>query len=228
MAESFFNTGIYTVADAARLTGVSTGRIRRWLRGYRFDVKGREHHSGPLWHGQLEPIGRTLALGFHDLIEIKFVDAFRREGVSWTILRKAHAKAKEQFGVNHPLCTNRFATDGREILLKLQSEPGAEGMLEFVRNQQVFYEIVNPFLRELEFGGGQVALLWRPTTSNGLVILDPARSFGRPIVSKHGVPTENLAKSKAVGQSIREVARWYEVEEAEVEDAVEFEQKLAA
>ncbi len=33
---TYFNTGIYTVRDAARLTGVSTGRIRRWLRGYRY------------------------------------------------------------------------------------------------------------------------------------------------------------------------------------------------
>jgi hypothetical protein len=36
MNSTYFNTGIYTVRDAARLTDVSTGRIRRWLRGYRY------------------------------------------------------------------------------------------------------------------------------------------------------------------------------------------------
>jgi uncharacterized protein (DUF433 family) len=228
MSDSFFNTGIYTVADAARLTQVSAGRIRRWLRGYHFRVKRKQHHSEALWHGQWEPIGHSLALGFLDLIEIKFVDAFRTEGVSWAVLRKVHALARERFGLTHPFCTNRFATDGREILLKVQDEEDSEGLIEFVSSQSVFRQIVHPFLRELEFGGGEVALLWRPTTSRRLVVLDPTRSFGRPIVSKHGVPTEMLARARAAGQSVKEVSKWFEVQEEEVEDAVEFESKLAA
>src|SRR5439155_24896048 len=86
---NFFNIGIYTVADAARLTGVSTGRIRRWLRGYHFRSRKKQYHSRPLWHGQLEPIDNSLALGFLDLIEVRFVDSFRAAGVSWAMLRQA-------------------------------------------------------------------------------------------------------------------------------------------
>ncbi len=53
-----------------------------------------------------------LALGFLDLIEIRFVDAFRRVGVSWATLRRANERAQEMFGGSHPFCTNRFVTDG--------------------------------------------------------------------------------------------------------------------
>ncbi|HYV29140.1 MAG TPA: hypothetical protein VFA77_16520 [Candidatus Eisenbacteria bacterium] len=55
MNSTCFNTGIYTVRDAARLTGVSTGRIRRWLRGYRYRSRKKAYASPPLWQGRDSP-----------------------------------------------------------------------------------------------------------------------------------------------------------------------------
>ena len=225
---NFLNTGIYSVPDAARLTRVSTWRIRRWLRGYRFRTKKKEYHSPPLWHGQLEPIDRSLALGFLDLIEIRFVDAFLKAGVSWIMLRKAHERGAELFKNPHPFCTNRFVTDGRDIFVELHRRTGESSLLEIVNSQHVFAQIMRPFLKELEFTEGDVLVRWRPTTTKRLVVLDPTRNFGRPIVIQHGVPTEVLAGATNACGSIQEVSRWSEVPEDEIEDAVEFEQKLAA
>jgi hypothetical protein len=70
MNSSYFATGIYTVRDAARLTGVSTGRIRRWLRGYRYRSGKKAYASPALWQGQRKPVDHSLALKFLDLIEI--------------------------------------------------------------------------------------------------------------------------------------------------------------
>lgn len=226
--QNFFSTGIYMVPDAARLSGVSTWRIRRWLRGYRFRTKKREYHSRPLWNGQLEPIDGSLALGFFDLIEIRFVDAFLKAGVSWTILRAAHERGVKLFANPHPFCMNRFATDGRDIFVELHKKTGETSLLEIVRSQHVFAQITRPFLKELEFDAVDTLLRWRPNTTHRLVVLDPARSFGRPIVTKHGVPTEVLAAAAKASSSVQEVCRWYEVGKADIEDAVEFEQRLAA
>jgi len=227
--QNFLNTGIYTVPEVARLSRVSTGRIRRWLRGYKFRTKKkREYHSPALWHGQLEPIDHSLALGFLDLIEIRFVDAFLRAGVSWAMLRKAHERGKELFKTPHPFCTRRFKTDGHEIFVELHKETGESSLVEIAHNQHVFVQIVSSFLKELEFGGADVLLRWRPTTSRRLVVLDPTRNFGRPIVAKYGVPTEILFRASKACGSVGEVSRWYEVPEIEIDDAVEFEQSLAA
>src|SRR5436190_1827575 len=110
---SYFNKGIYTVREAARLTKVSPGRIRRWLKGYRYRSHNKTYASPPLWQGQWEPIGKTLALGFLDLIEIRFVDTFLKAGVTWTTLRQARERARELFDVSHPFCSKRFVTNGR-------------------------------------------------------------------------------------------------------------------
>ena len=228
ITQNFLNTGIYTVPDAARLSGVSTGRIRRWMRGYRFRTKKKEHHSRPLWHGQLDPIGHSLALGFLDLIEIRFVDAFRKAGVSWAMLRAAHERGVKMFNTDHPFCTQRFETDGRGIFVELHKETHEPSLLEIVSNQHVFAQITRPFLKDLEFGDDNVLLRWRPATTRRLIVLDPSRNFGRPIISRCGVPTEILARANEVCDSVDEVSRWYEVPMAEIEDAVEFEQQIAA
>jgi len=228
MNSTYFNTGIYTVRDASHLTGVSTGRVRRWLRGYRYRSRKKAYASPPLWHGQWEPIEHNLALGFLDLIEIRFVDAFLKAGVSWATLREARQRAEEMFQVSHPFCTNRFMTDGREIFVELHRETGEPSVIEIVTRQHVFADIIKPFLKELEFAEGSGVVRWWPLGEGRNVVLDPTRNFGRPIVAGHGVPTEVLAKAAEVTGSVTEVARWYEVPEREIEDAMEFERRLAA
>jgi uncharacterized protein (DUF433 family) len=224
----YFNTGIYAVRDAARLSGVSMGRIRRWLRGYHYRSRKKAYASPPLWQGQWKPIDRSLALGFLDLIEIKFVDAFLKAGVTCATLRQARERAKEMFKVSHPFSTNRFVTDGREIFVELHRETGQPSLIEIVRRQAVFAQIIKPFLKELEFVEGSGLVRWWPLGEKRSVVLDPKRNFGRPILARHGVPTEVLASAVRATGSFSEVARWYEVAEREIEDAVEFEQRLAA
>jgi uncharacterized protein (DUF433 family) len=225
---SYFNTSIYTVRDAARLTGVSTGRIRRWLRGYHYRSRKKEYASPPLWQGQWKPIAKSLALGFLDLIEIRLVDAFAKAGVSWITLRQAREHAEEIFGVSHPFCTNRFVTDGREIFVELHRETGEPSLIEIVRRQAVFTQIIKPFLKELEFADGADLVRWWPLGEKRVVVLDPTRNFGRPIVARYGMPTEVPASAAKAAGSVAEVSRWYEVPEQEIEEAIEFEQRLAA
>ena len=100
--------------------------------------------------------------------------------------------------------------------------------MEIVNSQHVFAQIISPFLKELEFDTSHNLISWKPTTSRGFVVLDPTRNFGRPIVTRHGVPTEVLARAAVICDSVEEVSRWYEVPKAEIEDAMEFEQQLAA
>jgi uncharacterized protein (DUF433 family) len=224
----FVNTGIYSVPEAARLTRVSAGRIRRWLRGYRFRSHNKEYQSKPLWQGQFEPIDNSFALGFLDLMEIRFVDAFVKAGVTWAMIRGACETGREMFGDPHPFCTNQFVTDGRDIFVELHRTTGERSLLEIVNRQHVFTQIIKPFLKELEFADGKQLLRWWPLGVKRFVVLDPARSFGRPIVARQGVPTEVLAKAAVASGSVSEVAGWYDVAEEEIGDAVEYEQKLAA
>jgi len=218
--------GLYTVAEASRLTRVSQSRIRRWMRGYTFVRRGETGASPPVVHSDFGPIDDTLVLSFLDLQEIRFVDAFIGRGVSWQTLRLAAERAHQFVASDHPFATGKFWTDGRGVLVVLGRERDPQ-LLNIVSNQTAFKAIVGPYLSQLDFSETSEAERWWPLGKNRRVLLDPQRSFGQAIV-KEGVPTLVLHRAvRAEGSEIR-VARWYAVDEVSVGDAVEFEDRLAA
>jgi uncharacterized protein (DUF433 family) len=222
-----FNTGIYTVPEASRLTCVASPRIRRWLKGYTFFSGEREHVSPPVWRGQLKPVDGALALGFLDLMEIRVVDAFLRAGVSWKTLREAERRGSKLFQTNHPFCTQRFETDGRAIFVDIGAEPDEPKLLEIINSQAVFDEITSPFFKDLEFSQDRVLERWWPLGDDRSVVVDPRRAFGKPIVVDRGVPTMILSSAAKASKSIDEVVFWYDVAKNSVIDAMEFEDSLS-
>lgn len=223
MTKPLLQIGIYTIAEASRLTGVSRARIRRWLKGYEFKVKHGRHRSPAVWNSQLQPIDHASALGFLDLLEVRAVDAFINAGVSWKTLRQVHDEARDWVGHGHPFCTNRFATDGHTIFLELRQKNHGVMLWDMRDVQRVFDRIIRPFLKNVEFDSGRVPLRWWPKGKSRRVALDPRRSFGQPIIFREGIPTQILARSTWANDSVEEVARWFEISPTSVREAVEFE-----
>ncbi len=227
---SAIGVGIYTVPQAARLTGVPRARIRRWLKGYEFGHKGERRRSAPVWRAQLKPIEDDLALGFLDLMEIRFVDAFLKAGLSLPKVRKAAQLAKELVGRDHPFSTQKFRTDGRRIFAELEHrEHGDKSMLDLERRQFGIYDVIVPsLLKGVEFDDQGQAARWHPFEKDApLIVLDPQRQFGQPIVEP-GVQTSVIADAVRAEGSVDAVARWFEIPPEAVTQAVEFEIRLAA
>lgn len=222
---NYTGSGIYTVGEASLLSRVSTARIRRWLLGYRFNTSGQLHESLPVWQPQLPEIDGKLALGFLDLMEMRFVDAFLKEGVSWRTLRLAANKARDLFKSTHPFCTRKFKTDGRQVFAEISDHAGDRSLLELVRSQLYFHKTVSPFLRGVEFEDDE-PVRWRPLEGARQIVLDPNRSFGQPVVDHSGVPTLILARAAKVNRSFEEVAEWYRTDVRAVRAAVEYERQL--
>ena len=220
------NRGLYTVPEAARLTRVSVGKIRRWLKGYDFKSGERVRHSDAVWQGELRPIENKLALSFRDLLELRFVDAFISAGVSWRTMRRAHGRARTKLKTTHPFCSNRIFTDGRSILLRQGEEDSDRVLIDLANDQAEFARIVEPFRKELEFSGSDI--IWWPLGKQHQVVINPKRNFGQPSAARSGVPTRVLARSVKTNGSVDAVSHWFEVSEGEVRDAVEFETRLAA
>jgi len=229
--QSLLGVGVYTVPEAARLTGVSAPRIRRWLTGYTFKSRSATRSSAPVWGRQIGSSKDELVLSFRDLLEVRFVDAFRRHGVSWKTIRLAAERAAEIVEDSHPFSTKRFKTDGRSIFADIAQETREESLLDLAKSQYELKSIVDPFLfAGLEFSELHgVPVRWWPLGRDRRVVLDPERSFGQPIVTPESVPTAILAQAvKAEDGSLEAVARWYLVDSKAVKDAVEFENRLAA
>jgi uncharacterized protein (DUF433 family) len=99
--------------------------------------------------------------------------------------------------------------------------------MEALTNQPYFEQIIMPFLRRIDYDEAtDLATRWH---IEKMVVVDPAFCFGKPIVEAVGITTHVLASSYfASNGDARAVARWFEVEEAHVNAAVDFETKYAA
>jgi len=60
------------------------------------------------------------------------------------------------------------------------------------------------------------------------IVVDPKKNFGQPTISNEGIATQVLAETVRANGSVEEVARWYEISPQSVQQAVDYEQSLAA
>ena len=60
------------------------------------------------------------------------------------------------------------------------------------------------------------------------VVVDPRKNFGQPTISETGIPTRVLAETVRANGSVEGVARWYEISAQSVQEAMDYEQSLAA
>jgi uncharacterized protein (DUF433 family)/DNA-binding transcriptional MerR regulator len=231
--------GVYGASEALRLINfrrqydasarsISRKTVARWLRGYNYARKGVVHHSDPLWQPDYVNDDDTIELSFRDLIELRFVKAFRDLGLSLPTIRECFTRAVEAVKDPRPFSTQKFRTDGRTIFLEITHDIHEGELLDLKRRQGVFHRIVAPSLHDLEFDAEIVARWYPLGTSRKSIVIDPARAFGRPIAAQGGVPTEVLAQAVEIEGTPERVAKLYEVPLAAVRDAVSFQQRLAA
>ena len=230
-----FGVGCYTIPEASRLLGTAPRNISRWLAGYTYrDARGDAVRAPPLWRPQLPRVDDHLELGFHDLIELRFVLAFVEHGLGLNLVRRCLENARKIIGEERPFSTHRFRTDGKSIFLESLQElqeteqaSGASSIIDLKTGQMVFRLVVEPTFRDLDLADGSV-VQWRPYKGKPSIVIDPNRSFGKPLAADYGVPTSALANALEVEGSAKRVARLFEVPVAIVNDAVAFEQSLMA
>lgn len=226
---SLVGVGLYTFAEAAKLVGVQSRDLRRWLDGYSYRDRNKESvRSEPLWKTELTD-EEVEGISFHDLLEVRFVAAFRKHGVSLQTIRCASQHARELFDRPYPFTCKRFQTDGRTIFAQAIHDTGETELLDLVKKQYAFSQIIEPSLyRGIEFGNNELARRWFPLSRSRSVVLDPMIAFGKPIVTDVGIRTSTLYDAFLAEGTKRAVSRLYEVPLASVEAAISFEKRLAA
>jgi uncharacterized protein (DUF433 family) len=212
--------------SSAPVRHVSRNTVARWLRGYNFGTDGKGH-SEPLWHPDYSNENNLIEFSFRDLIELRFVKAFRDIGLALPAIRECYQRAAEEVHDARPFSTRKFRTDGKTIFLEITEGIQEAKLVDLRRRQNVFRTIVEPSLKDLEFDASAVARWFPLGIARKSIIIDPTRAFGRPIAAS-GIPTEVLSRAVTVEGSVAKVVRLYNVSTAEVKDAVAFEKRLAA
>lgn len=225
---SLLQGGFYTIPEASRILKIKgIQKIRNWLS----ETPGGE---GPAVALDYKPDDGISEISFWDLLEIRFVNYFREQGVSSQSIRKAAVAARKELQHMHPFALSyvRFITDRKRIFLESALETKDKILLDIINGQQVMYPIIEKYLAKgIDFDPSSgLAQRWHPEPDKlPNIVIDPKIAHGRPSVEKLGIPTEALYLAwKAESENIKIVSKWFGIKDKLVKQAIAYEKKLAA
>ena len=214
--------GVYSIPEAARLTGLRARRVRDWFRGR----QSEKRKVKSVFQSDYEIVEKAYAISFLDLIELNVAGKLREAGVPLQHLRKVYKQLREDFG-DHPFSTREIYVRDKKVFTRGLSDDEATSLSEAITRQSYFDKIILPFLKKIDYDEAtKFAARWRIAK---MVVLDPKIRFGRPTVLGTGIATRVLHDSYyANDEDAERVADWFGVESKHVMAAVEFENSLAA
>lgn len=214
----------YPFSDAARYVRIPVNTLRTWVRGRHYQTEQAARFSEPLI--ELTGVGAK-ELSFTNLVEAHVLRAIRVEhNVPLEQIRIALSFIQSKLGVTHPLTQkNLLKTDGRSIYVE-----HLERLLDASKGGQIaIRETLEIYLTRIEADEAGIAVRLFPfihpdkKDDQRLIVIDPAVSFGRPVIAGTGIPTKVLAELHEAGDSIEDLALDYDCEPSLVRVAVEYE-----
>ena len=225
------DTPSYHASEAARLLALPVSTVTAWCfgQGYRSSRGARKQFRAVI--DPADPRGRLLSFG--NLCELHVLGSITRaHRIPLQKVRIGIAYVRRKLGLQRPLLSERFRTNGLDLFLE------HAGQLVSVTQdgQTAMRGEFEKALSRIERGaaGAPVRLFpySRPTIGRSaqpaVIAIDPRIGFGRPIVFHAGVRTEVIADRFAAGDSPEDMAEDYGVSEAEILEALRFQQRIAA
>lgn len=204
--------GVYSYLEAARLLGVSSGRVKRWADGYTFARKNDVGVSPPI----LQTDRTTGVLSFPELWELMFVKEYAALGVSIPRIRETAQALSEVVG-EYPFSSGQVMVSGRELLVE-----SAAGVLQRPDVGQFVADFALSLAKHIEIRGDRVSR-YNPPEFEGLIYLDRERRGGEPVVSDRAIATRVIHALWMKEQSVASVSEYFELSPELVSAAVRYE-----
>jgi uncharacterized protein (DUF433 family) len=217
----------YGIPEAAHYLRMPAVTLRSWVLGRDYPVekgKGRKRFKALIDLAD----EKNRLLSFINLAEAHVLGACRRtHGITLHNVCRALDFVAKEFSSQHPLIEQEFDTDGVSLFVDhLGSFVDASA-----RGQVVMRELVKEHLKRLEREDARVVRLY-PFTRPGLadspksVFIDPRVSFGRPVLAKMRIPTAAITERYLAGEPIEHLAKDYDCETLDVQEAIRCEWRL--
>lgn len=230
-----FGTLLYGIGEAAGYLAVPPSTLTTWAYGYEWRQAGTRKARPIVTATKPERPGDP-AVPFIGLAEAYALAAFRHAGVPMQRIRPAIDVLARELGLAHALASRRLYTDGAEVLYDYARHAGdtpeADSARELVvirNNQRVFAEVVDLYLRRIDFAAdGYAQLIRLPQYRVADVTVDPDHSFGRPRFARGGAAVDDVIDLFRAGEPVDAVAGEFGLSRGEVEDAIRVATRAAA
>jgi uncharacterized protein (DUF433 family) len=151
-------------------------------------------------------------------------------------IRPALDQLEKELGVSHALASRKLYTDGAEVLFdysehhKDPAEARSARDLVVIRNgQRVFVEVIEEYLRRIQYGAdGYAELIRLPAYRRAQVVVDPTRAFGAPIFERGGARVTDVLERFWADESLEHLAAEFGTPPDQLEDVLRVASRRAA
>jgi uncharacterized protein (DUF433 family) len=211
---------IYSTRDAAHYLRVPYQTLRYWIRG----------------SDSIEPIIKPSGanpprLSFMNLMECHMLSAMRTHyNLRLPKVRKALRTLATMFPTPHPLVDKNFETNEVDVFIREHSNE----LINLHRPGQMgFREILEMHMKRIERTTTGVPMFFpfverRSSDEPRSIMISPAISFGRPVISGTGIPTAVIASRFHLRESVGDLAKEYGRTDKEIEEAIRWESRAIA
>ena len=213
---------MYSFAEAAHLSNVSTSTVRNWLVGY----TGRNREIRPLFSSHTDQGPR---ISFLQLIEIVVAAKFRKaERVSYQTVYAAYVHAKDMYNLEYPFANLTLETLGSHIVARMHGEEPGESLQALDSpTQWSLPGLVLETVHRIEYER-DLAARWFPVGKERHIVVDPRISAGIPTIFKRGVTVQAIRRRWKAGHKIDFIAQDLALDTDLVETALQYGEQVAA
>lgn len=218
----------YTPAEAAHYLRMPPETLRDWIHGRTYVASGRPKRSPALIH--LDDPERKY-LSFINLVEAHVLAAMRRRyGVKLPKVRLALDYVRKQFKSSRPLVDQTFQTDGLDLFVERYGD-----MLNVSREgQRTMKDLITTYLQRIDRDSLGIPIRLYPFTRDSesisspkddprVVVMNPAVSFGKPVIAGTGIAVSAIYERYRAGDSVTDLAKDFRLDTSAVEEAIRCE-----
>lgn len=195
--------GIFLTTDVAQILRLPYGKVRRWMKEY--------------WPNYTFGEDDNQAINFQTLIEFYTFYHLRNKGLSVKKIQEYHSIIAEDLETPYPFARS-IRTDGKDVWYELLGN-----LIKADNKKQFdFKPIIEPFLHKVDFGGSEIAQRFFPLQHSKVIVVDPKRQFGQPIVNGTSIKAETLFNLFEGGEKEEFIAELYDLKVSQVKHAIEY------
>lgn len=214
----------YSIGDAERFLFVPATTLRSWFAGRTYPRR----QGGPgSFRRLITPADETnCRLSFFNLVEAHVLRALRSEhGIPLNAVRAALDYAEKELRIDRILLSDDLLTGAGEVFLDHYGN-----LISLSKSGQLaIRRFLRAYLRRVERDDSSIPIRLFPfltpheSGDDRPVVIDPAVSFGRPVVAGSGITTATLVRRIDAGETVEHLAKDYGIPASKIEDAITFE-----
>lgn len=218
----------YGLNETAHYLRIPLPTLRSWVLGRYYPTEAGKQFFRPVLSivDKKHPL-----LSFINLVEVHVLDAIRRQhSVSLEKIRKALNYLQQKFPSKHPLADQAFETDGLNLFMEKYGQ-----LINISQDGQLAIKnLLEAHLHRIERNPSGIPIRLYPFIRKKAidepkaVVIDPYVSFGRPVLSGTGIATAVIAERYKAGESVADLAKDYNRQRDEIEEAIRCELPEAA